>query len=213
MRCSRTRLASTVRQVILPSLLGVLFSTSAACAEDCDQFVIENRCVESPEAQSGACRCSSWKDPLTESGIEFTANLTQFYFGTVSGGLEQTDRYGGHGDYLINIDLGKLGLHEGLFVKLRAEHRFGRSIGEPSGVFLPPNLATELPLADSEQVYLTNVLLTQFLSERFAIYAGKLDTLDGEANTYASGRGITQFLNTALRKRSEITPRFHGSIT
>jgi porin len=96
------------------------------------------------------------------------------------------------------MDLGKLGVHEGLYLKLRAEHRFGQSIGESAGVILSPTLAADLPVADSEGLYLTNVLFTQFLSERFAVYAGKLDTLDGDTNAYASGRGITQFSNVAF---------------
>ncbi|WP_436716883.1 carbohydrate porin [Roseiconus lacunae] len=140
----------------------------------------------------------SLKAGLTDNGITLSNNLTQYYFGTVSGGREQTGRYGGHGDYVANIDLGKMGIQEGLFVKIRAEHRFGESIGEAAGVLLPPTLATELPVADSRDLYLTNVLFTQFLSESFGIYAGKLDTLDGDANAYASGRGITQFSNVAF---------------
>jgi len=142
--------------------------------------------------------CESIRECFADSGITFSNNLTQYYFGTVSGGVEQTDRYGGHGDYVANMDLGKLGVHEGLFLKLRAEHRFGRSIGEPAGVLLPPTLPTELPVADSRDLFLTNVLFTQFLSERFAVYAGKLDTLDGDTNAYAGGRGITQFSNVAF---------------
>lgn len=135
---------------------------------------------------------------LAENGITFSNNVTQYYFGTVDGGVEQTGRYGGHGDYVANLDFGKLGLQEGLFLKVRAEHRFGQSIGEPAGVFLPPTLATELPVVDSRDLYVTNFLFTQFLSESFAVYAGKLDTLDGDANAYASGRGITQFSNAAF---------------
>lgn len=142
--------------------------------------------------------CDSIRSSLATSGITLSNNLTQYYFGTVAGGVEETDRYGGHGDYVANFDLGKLGIHQGLFLKTRAEHRFGRSIVEPAGVLLPPTLPTGLPVVDSRDLYLTNVLFTQFLSESFAVYAGKLDTLDGDANAYASGRGITQFSNVAF---------------
>lgn len=179
-------------------LLGVFLPVCAVTAADCDNLYLEDGECDSRVGGSNLSWCSFLQDSLTDSGIALSGNVSQFYFGTISGGLEETDRYGGHGDYVANMDLGKLGIHEGLFFKLRAEHRFGRSIGESAGVILPPTLATELPVADSEQVYLTNVLLTQFLSERFAIYAGKLDTLDGDANAYASGRGITQFSNTAF---------------
>ncbi|MCA9258148.1 MAG: carbohydrate porin [Planctomycetales bacterium] len=135
---------------------------------------------------------------LADRGVNLTNNLTQFYMGSVAGGAEQTFRYSGHGDYVAMLDMGKMGVQEGLFVKVRAEHRFGQSIGEPAGVLLPPTLPSELPVADSNELYLTNVLFTQFLSEHFGVYAGKLDTLDGDANAYASGRGVTQFANTAF---------------
>ncbi|MEM9365194.1 MAG: carbohydrate porin [Planctomycetota bacterium] len=140
----------------------------------------------------------SRKQAFAESGILFVGNLTQFYFGTASGGIEQEDRFGGHGDYLTRIDFGKLGLQPGLFLQLRAEHRYGQSVTEVTGAILPPTLAPDLPVTDSNDLYLTNFLFQQFLSESFGIYAGKLDTLDGDQNAYASGRGITQFSNTAL---------------
>ncbi len=170
-------------------LIGV---DSDHCLSSCDVAACDATC------SNDLCWCESFYSCLSDSGITVSNNVTQFYFGTISGGLDETDRYGGHGDYVATMDLGKLGVHEGLFLKLRAEHRFGRSVGEPAGVLLPPTLPTELPVADSRDLYLTNVLFTQFCSERFAVYAGKLDTLDGDTNAYASGRGITQFSNVAF---------------
>ena len=188
---------------IPPATADLACFSHSSCDDGCDAFcdAVASDCdalgCDAP-AQCGDCLGDSVRGCLAESGIAFSNNLTQFYFGTVSGGLDETDRYGGHGDYLANMDLGKLGVHEGLFLKLRAEHRFGRSIGEPAGALLPPTLATELPVADSRDLYLSNFLFTQFLSDQFAVYAGKLDTLDGDANAYASGRGITQFSNVAF---------------
>ena len=45
---------------------------------------------------------------------------------------------------------------------------------------------------------LTNVLFTKMLSKQFAVFCGKLDTFDGDSNAFASGRGKTQFSNTAF---------------
>ena len=118
--------------------------------------------------------------------------------GVVSGGIDQGGRYSGHGDYVANIDGDKLFGMKGMFVKLRAEHRFGESMAGASGAFFPPNVAADLPVADSENLYLTNVLFTQMLSETFGVFAGKLDTLDGDQNAFASGRGISQFSNVAF---------------
>jgi porin len=130
--------------------------------------------------------------------LTFDADVTQFYFGVTEGGLDRRSDYGGHGDYVLNADLGKLGIHQGLFLKLRAEHRFGESISDDTGAFLPATVSPDLPVRDSEDVYLTNVLFTQALSESFAVFAGKLDTLDGDENAFAHGRGKDQFSNLAF---------------
>ncbi len=135
------------------------------------------------------------RSALGESGIGFEADLTQFYFGVVNGGLQRQSRYSGHGDYVINLDGGKLGVQEGMFVKLRAEHRFGQSVNFDTGALMPATLAADLPVADSDHVYLTNVLITQMFSENFGVFAGKMDTLDGDLNAFAHGRGKTQFSN------------------
>lgn len=135
---------------------------------------------------------------MADSGITFDANVAQFYMGVVSGGTDQSGRYSGHGDYVANIDGDKLFGMKGMFIKVRAEHRFGETMAGTTGAFFPPNLAADLPVADSENLYLTNVLFTQMLSETFGVFAGKLDTLDGDQNAFASGRGIRQFSNVAF---------------
>ncbi len=135
------------------------------------------------------------RDWLASQGITFDLDVASFYQGIATGGLEQHFQYGGHGDYVTNVDFGKLGLQRGLFLKVRAEHRFGRNINTDTGAFLPAAVLADLPVVDSEELFLTNVLLTQAFSERFAVFFGKLDTLDGDVNAFAHGRGKTQFSN------------------
>jgi len=165
-------------------------------------------CAPPPAAPAfGGCLCSrpkltgDWCDRrtcLAENGVTVDADVTQFYFGVADGGLEQHSKYGGHGDYVFNFDMDKLCGHEGLFLKLRAEHRFGETINADTGAFIPATISPALPVADSEDVYLTDVLATQFFSENFGVFAGKMDTLDGDQNAYASGRGKDQFSNLAM---------------
>ncbi len=138
------------------------------------------------------------KSSLAESGINFQADIANYYFGVTEGGVNREFLYGGHSDYVFNLDGEKLLGQKGMFIKLRAEHRWGESIGPSTGVILPPTIMTDLPYPDSEQVYLTNLLFTQFLNERFAVFFGKLDTLDGDMNAFAHGRGVRQFSNTAF---------------
>lgn len=138
------------------------------------------------------------RDWLAENGVTFNLDLAHFYQGVTSGGVDQRFAYGGHGDYVTNFQLGKLGFNEGLFLKVRAEHRFGENINRSTGALLPAATLADLPVADSEELLLTNVLFTQALSERFALFFGKLDTLDGDPNAFAHGRGKTQFSNVAF---------------
>lgn len=152
-------------------------------------------------AQGPAPLTGDWggaRSCLADNGVTFNLDVANFYLGVASGGLRQHFPYGGHGDYVTNVDFGKLCGREGLFLKVRAEHRFGDNINRSTGAFLPAAVLADLPIANSEQIYLTNVLFTQALSERFAVFMGKLDTLDGDPNAFAHGRGKTQFSNVGF---------------
>ena len=99
---------------------------------------------------------SKTRTGLADNGITFTNNLTNFYYGNTRGGLEREFRFGGHGDYLTNIDINKLGGPQGQFLQIRAEHRYGESLAGATGALLPPNLAADLPVSDSNNIYITN---------------------------------------------------------
>lgn len=135
---------------------------------------------------------------LAEHGITFQGDVTQYYQGVTSGGLQQRFEYGGHADYVINADLSKLGGWQGLFLKVRGESQFGRFINRQTGAIIAANNEGLLPTPGEQQTALTNFLFTQFLSERAAVFVGKLDTLDGDMNAFAHGRGKNQFINTGL---------------
>lgn len=138
------------------------------------------------------------RSKLAESGVTFSGNSSQFYFGNVDGGAGTGWRYGGHNEYALNIDMAKTVGLEGNSLKIKAEHRYGNDVNALAGTVLPATIAPGLPVVDSEEIFLTNFLFTQFFSESFGVYFGKLDTLDGDLNAYAHGRGITQFSNTSL---------------
>ena len=132
---------------------------------------------------------------LADAGVSILADNTSFFIGNANGGFDQAFDYAGHGDYCMLADGGTLGVRDGLYLKLRAEHRYGPTIVGNVGCFISPTLIADLPVYDSEEVYLTNVLLTQELSDAFSVFAGKMDTLDGDMNAFAHGRGKTQFSN------------------
>jgi len=135
---------------------------------------------------------------LTQRGIVFDADVTQFYQGVAHGGREEEFLYGGHGDYVLNLDCDKLIGREGLFVQLRAEHRFGEDVNLSTGALMPSSILMSLPAFDETDLVLSEVLFTQFLSENFCIIAGKAAAIEGDPNRFAAGRGREQFSNLAL---------------
>ncbi len=155
---------------------------------------------------SGCLACRSvltgdWhgcRSSLAGHGITFQGDVTQYYQGVTSGGREQSFEYGGHADYVLNVDLSKLGAWQGLFLKVRGESQFGRFVNRETGAILPANNEGLPPTPGEQETALTNFVFTQFLSERTAVFAGKLDTLDGDMNAFAHGRGKNQFMNAAL---------------
>ena len=107
---------------------------------------------------------------------------------------------GASGQYLERRHVTLLGGAQGE-TALRDAERLLQTFGEPleAGEIPPPNETTYiagLPSLNTEDLVLTNVVITQALSEQFVVFLGKIDTMDGDMNAFAHGRGKTQFLNT-----------------
>ncbi len=135
---------------------------------------------------------------LADHGISLSGNVTQFYQGVTSGGLERDFRYGGHADYYMNVDGQKAGLWQGLFVSLHAETVFGQSANGLTGALLPVSFIQAVPKPNESATALTAVKVTQALSPNFVTYFGKLNPFDDFFQRYASGRGVDSFMNTAF---------------
>jgi len=132
---------------------------------------------------------------LAENGITFNIDVVQTFQGILDGGLQSDPKYGGSLDYWVNFDLGKMGLWPGAFVELRAESLFGESINFDTGSIIATNTDGFFPLPDEHMTTLSSVVFTQFLSENLAIFFGKIDTLGGDNNRFAGGRGKVNFMN------------------
>lgn len=139
---------------------------------------------------------------LANKGVQFDINFTQIVQSVVDGGLERDTRYGGTLDYNLVLDLHRMGVLQGAIIKFRGESRYGESANGISGILLPVNTDGSFPLTDDldEDIAftLTTFSYTQFLSEHVAFLVGKFDTIDGDPNEFASGRGTTQFMNGNL---------------
>jgi porin len=138
-----------------------------------------------------------------EQGFTFDVFATQFYQGLASGGQERTFQYAGKLDYLANLDGQKAGLWQGFFVNLHAETRYGTTVNGVDGLLAPSNIAASFPAPDGTVSAITGLKLTQALSESFALYAGKINTLDEYPLRYSPGLGTNKpglegFMNTSL---------------
>jgi porin len=162
--------------------------------------------AEEPAGESECLWCrdkatGDWfglRKSIADRGVEFDLSATQFYQGVASGGKEQEWEYGGKLDYFMDVDAGKLGLKQGFHVNMHAETRFGQSINPVDGLLAPSNIAMLFPTPNSDVTSITGLKLTQALNENFAIYAGKINTLDDYALRYAGGPGLGGFMNTSL---------------
>ncbi len=132
---------------------------------------------------------------LAENGITIDIDMIQSYQGVLDGGLESDWKYGGSLDYWFKFDFEKLGLWPGAFVDLRAETQFGEFINSDTGSILAVNTDGFFPLPNQHLTTLSHVVFTQFLSESFGVYFGKIDTLDGDNNQFAGARGKENFMN------------------
>jgi len=141
------------------------------------------------------------RNTLATKGVNLDVDLVQSLQGLNSGGLANDSvlyRYGGHAEYLLTVDTGKLGLWPGGFLRLKGESQFGPYLQRnDTGTLLPPDAAALYPLPFDEETTLTSVVFTQFLAQWFGLYLGKIDTFSGDANAFAH-EWKTQFMSTGF---------------
>jgi porin len=139
---------------------------------------------------------------LAAKGLSFELDWTQTAQGVVSGGRRIDWDYGGSLDFVVNADLQQMGLMPGALLKLRVESRYGESVNDDSGGILPVNTDMFFPLTDRVNqgipAAITELTYLQYLSKTFGFVLGKIQTLDGDPNEFASGRGRSQFMNSNL---------------
>jgi len=136
---------------------------------------------------------------LANKGVQFGVEFNQYLQGVANGGFDRTTEYGGAVDYTINLDLMRMKVLPGALIKFRAESRYGNSVNGASGTILPVNTDALFPLTSKPDAdipfTITDLNYIQFLSPNLGVLVGKIDTLDGDLNEFASGRGTHQFMN------------------
>jgi porin len=157
-----------------------------------------------PASQENDYLLGDWRGArhrLTGCGVTLDLQWTHYGQGVLDGGQETGWQYGATAEVLTTLDLGKLKLVPGGFFTFRAEGRYGESVIAEAGTVLPVNTDLYMPVTselDDDILTITELSYTQFLSDNFALFGGKLQTLDGDPNEFASGRGRSQFMNFNL---------------
>ena len=137
------------------------------------------------------------RDDLGKKGVVFDVDLLLTPQGVASGGRDTRAEFWGNSEYTLNVDTGKLGLWPGGFLKAYAMSSFGSSVNQASGALIPTNTAAFLPKLNEPTTALMNLTFMQFLSPQFGLFAGKVYTLDGDANEFADDYH-GKFLNMGL---------------
>ncbi|HMJ67051.1 MAG TPA: carbohydrate porin, partial [Candidatus Binatia bacterium] len=139
------------------------------------------------------------REQLRDHGLTFDISTTTFYQGIASGGLDRGSEFGGRNDYWLNVDGQKAGLWPGLFVTLRGETVYGDSVNAATGAIVPVNIGRAHPHVSDDETALTAIKFTQALSEKFVVYAGKINTLDNVQQPFMPERGKeVGFMNAAF---------------
>ncbi|MBX7166186.1 MAG: carbohydrate porin [Pirellulales bacterium] len=188
-------------------------SQAAGCS--CQQAVGESCCGSFWTQPTLTGDWTGIRPALQESGVTFAGRSTHFGFG-VDGGVDpnalfippalgpgNTFLYTGRGEYDLIFDLEKFGgLPHGKLL-IRAEHWYGEygNVSLRTGAFPPAVFPAALPPAadDPGDLFLTNFVFTQPLSEHFVVFGGKKDVLGAaDQDTFAGGDGTEQFVNQAF---------------
>jgi porin len=142
----------------------------------------------------------SWgdfRDTLGEKGVVLDVDLLLSPQDIWSGGIRDDGGFWGNAEYTLNVDTDKLGLWPGGFFKFSGQTGFGESVIADVGALSPVSTAALVPVPNQDESALMHATFTQFLSEKFGVFLGKIYTLDGFHGEF-SGNYRTQFWNTGL---------------
>jgi porin len=132
------------------------------------------------------------------NGIQIDLDWYQVFQDVVDGGLDEGSESSTNLDYKMTLDLMRMGVVPGALVTIRAQSRWGDTVNGASGLLLPVNTYSAFPLSndsDGEVDFaITELNWLQFMSEDFALMAGKVTTMK-TANEFMGGEGKSQFMN------------------
>jgi porin len=153
---------------------------------------------------------------LQDHGITLKPRLTQFYQGLAAGDGEHGFRYGGKLDLLLNADLSKLGLWDGLSMTVHGEYNFGNSVNGRGGTAALVNTALFFPgILGTAADDLSSVYFQQRFGDSVSLVLGKINMIDiAGGRPFAGGAGIDSFWNIvfAATPSGTVPPYLFGAL-
>jgi porin len=137
------------------------------------------------------------RDELGKKGVVFDVDLVSTPMDVLSGGRSTGAEIWSNAYYTLNVDTQKAGWWPGGFIKVEGNTGFGKNVYQKAGAIVPVNTAALLPAQNDDTTALTNATLMQFLSEKFGLIIGKMNTLEASPQEFY-GNYNTQFLNAAF---------------
>lgn len=135
---------------------------------------------------------------LEEAGFKVRSRLSQFLQSMPAGSGKNSTLYGGKVDFMVQTDLSKLGLWNGISLTAKAEYNFGNSLNGAGGTLVPVNTALLFPgINGSDRIDLSSLYLAQsFSGGAGSLVFGKINMIDASAGKrFAGGAGIDSFWN------------------
>jgi porin len=137
---------------------------------------------------------------LLEHGLQLNFDTTYSYQNVADGGVLRAGNASGHvgsANLGIILDTGKAGFWPGGFLTVRGEGRASDPVLLRAGATSPVNNDALLPLVPgrtgSDAFALSELTYAQFLSERFGIVLGLINTDTGDTNPIAGHVGSNQY--------------------
>jgi porin len=136
------------------------------------------------------------RDDMARKGVVLDLDLYWMPQWITSGGKDETGESWGNAVATLNVDTQKAGFWPGGFFKIQSVTSFGDNVTRDTGTMVPANLSWMLPSATDTDTGLQEFTYTQFLSEHFGVFLGKINSI--APTNVLHGDYTTGFLNTGL---------------
>jgi carbohydrate-selective porin OprB len=144
------------------------------------------------------------RDDLAASGLIVDFGLTQVFQGVVSGDSDDDTSYVGSADLWLGLDTGRAGLWSGGLIFAHGEANWGDPL-TGTGAILPLNGEAIAP-GEPDSIALSEIYLTQALSEQVLLIAGKVDWAAWADTSFFANNERTQFLYEGLVNNAMLGP-------